>query len=36
MFMSLKVNMGVLSVGTYRKTMERRSLFSGDQSGAGF
>ena len=35
MFMSLNVNMGFLSVGIYSKTMEKRTLFSGDQSGAG-
>ena len=35
MFMSFNVNMGFLSVGTCSKTMERRTLFSGDQSGAG-
>ena len=35
MFMSFDVNMGFLSVETYSETMERRTLFSGDQSGDG-
>ena len=35
MFMSFNVNMAFLSVGTYSKTIERRTLFSGDQSRAG-
>ena len=35
MFMSFDVNMGFLSLETYGKRMERRTLFSGDQSGAG-
>ena len=35
MFMSFGVNMGFLAVEIYSKTMERRTLFSGDQSGAG-
>ena len=35
MFMSFDVNIGFSSVESYRTTMERRTLFSGDQSGAG-
>ena len=35
MFMSFDVNMAFLSMETCSQTMERRTLFSADQSGAG-